>query len=259
MPTRDIPWPPGTPCWLDLSADDVEGARDFYVAVFGWSVTDTGAEFGNYQMCQLDGRSVAGIGGKQDRAVPTAWTVYLASDDVDATAKAVRASGGRVLAEPFDVPGAGRMSIAADSQGAVFGLWQAAGHIGAARYNEPGSFLWADVREPDPDDGRRFYAAVFGHTHRPVDGAPADYTTFHLGADPLGGIGGMLDSPHGTVAHWVAYFAVADADRAAEDAEQAGGTVLTPGHDTPFGRMVTIADPQGGRFTVVGPARPEVG
>src|SRR3546814_2179829 len=57
-----------------------------------------------------------------------AWTTYISVDDADATAKAVVRAGGSVVAEPFDVPGAGRMAILADTEGAAFSVWQAREH-----------------------------------------------------------------------------------------------------------------------------------
>ena len=51
---------------------------------------------------------------------PPSWDVYFASDDVDATAEKAVAAGGKVLREPFDIPGVGRMSVLQDPHGAVF-------------------------------------------------------------------------------------------------------------------------------------------
>ena len=99
---------------------------------------------------------------------------------------------------------------------------------GIGVYNEPGGLIWEDARLTDPEAGKRFYAEVFGYTYQPVPGAPDDYGTFHLGGDPLGGMGGMMGLPEGTPSHWVAYFAVADTDAAVAAVEQAGGTVLMP-------------------------------
>jgi len=254
MTTRDKPWPTGTPCWVDLAVADVAAAKEFYGAVLGWSFTDTGEEYGNYQMCQAAGQNAAGIGPLQNEDQPVAWMLYLASDDADRTAIAIGEQGGTVLAEPFDVPGNGRMCIAIDSQGAAFGVWQADGMNGIDVRGEPGSLAWTDAREPDADDARRFYAAVFGMSYRPVPGAPPDYTTFHLDGDPLGGIGGMMGSPHGTPPHWVVYFGVPDTDAAVATAEGAGATIPAAPEDTPFGRMGFITDPQGANFVVVGPA-----
>jgi len=42
------------------------------------------------------------------------------------------------MVEPFDVFDSGRMTIAADPAGAIFGLWQARTHIGSQLRGEPG-------------------------------------------------------------------------------------------------------------------------
>ena len=57
--------------------------------------------------------------------IPSHWTTYIASDDVDDTAAKIRDAGGTVLMDPFDVFDAGRMTIAQDPTGATFGVWQA--------------------------------------------------------------------------------------------------------------------------------------
>ncbi len=256
MPTRTNPWPTGTPCWVDLSVPDLTTAKAFYGAVFGWSFFDSGAEFGHYHICQVDDRAAAAIGPLQTEGQPTAWTVYLASDDVDGTAKLIGDNGGAVLVEPMDIPGSGRMCIAQDPQGAVFGVWQTAGMHGAEVYMEPGALVWTDVRLPDPDAGRTFYASVFGYRYEPIEGAPPDYTAIRFDAardgESVGGIGGMMGSPEDTPAHWLAYFLVSDADAAAASATAAGGTILAEPFDTPYGRMAGITDPHGATFFVVG-------
>ena len=56
------------------------------------------------------------------------WNTYIWVDDADETADKVRAAGGTVLIEPFDVMDAGRMAVFADPEGAVFCVWQAKEH-----------------------------------------------------------------------------------------------------------------------------------
>ena len=204
MPIRTDPWPTGTPCWVDLAVPDVDAAKEFYAAIFGWEFSDRGEEYGHYQMCQRAGRAAAGIGPLQSEGQPPAWTTYLASDDADDTANKITANGGTILAGPFDIPNSGRMCVALDPQGAAFGVWQAGGHLGAEIYNEPGALVWNEAALPDPEAGRQFYAAVFGYSYQPVEGAGPAYTTFHAGGDPLGGIGGMDTSPPGAPPHWMA-------------------------------------------------------
>jgi uncharacterized protein len=253
MPTRDAPWPPGTPCWVDLAVPDVSAATDFYRSVLGWSFVDTGEEFGHYHVARTNDRAAAAIGPVQQEGQPSAWTVYLATDDADATAKQIAANGGTVLVEPFDIPGNGRMLVAFDTCGGVFGVWQAAGQNGVEIYNEPGSLVWTDARLTDPEAGKRFYAAVFGYTFQPVPGAPDDYGTFQVDGEVAGGIGGMMGGPPDVPAHWLAYFAVADVDAAVDAAERGGATVVMRQQDSAFGRMSILVDPFGATFALNGP------
>ena len=62
MVTRDTPWPEGTPCWVDLSVDDLPKAIAFYQGLFGWEVQRGGPEVGGYSMALIGGKAAAGIG-----------------------------------------------------------------------------------------------------------------------------------------------------------------------------------------------------
>ena len=253
MSRHTEPWPAGTPCWADLSVPDVAAASRFYSEVLGWSVVDPGPEYGGYVIAQVDGDAAAGIGPQSDPG-PVAWTLYFASEDADATAAAVTEAGGTVLLPAGDVGPLGRMFLAADPTGAVFGVWQAGVHIGAGVVNEPGGIAWEDLRTSEPDAAREFYSQVFDFAHSPMPGAPSDYMLFARADDdrPLGGMGPFMDPGAGLPPHWVVYFMVPDADAAQETALAGGGSVATPGFDSPFGRMVGLTDPFGALFWVVG-------
>ena len=43
-------YPPGIPCWVDLSTPGVSNSQVFYCVSFGWEVGDTGPEGGGYAM-----------------------------------------------------------------------------------------------------------------------------------------------------------------------------------------------------------------
>jgi predicted enzyme related to lactoylglutathione lyase len=263
MSTRTDPWPPGTPCWVDLSVPDVAAAVAFYADVLGWTFVDTGADYGGYHIAQVDGRAAAGVGPTMQEGQPSAWTVYFASDDADATAKLIGEHGGSIFVGPMDIPGTGRMIIAADPTGGVFGVWQQTGMIGSGVVDEPGAFAWDDARLADVKTGKRFYADVFGLTYSPLgieaDEEMADYETFTPpgGSDqrPGGGIGGMMGAPPGTPSHWLAYFAVADTDAAVAAAGDGDGSVLMSPDDTPWGRVAVVADPFGAVFGLIGPTQ----
>jgi predicted enzyme related to lactoylglutathione lyase len=253
MSTRTSPWPAGVPCWTDLTVPDVAAASAFYARVLGWELTDSGEEYGGYRIATVRGSAVAGIGPQMGEGSPAAWTLYLASDDVDATAAAVTAHGGSLLFPPGDVGPMGRMCIATDPSGAAFGVWQAGQHIGAGLVNEPGGLHWEDLRSTDPDAARAFYRELFGYRFDAIPMAGADYATFARPGEeaPLGGMGGMMGSPEGTPSHWLVYFGVESTDAAVEAAQAAGGSLLVPAVDSPYGRVAAVADPAGAAFCVI--------
>lgn len=251
MSLRSSPWPPGVPCWVDLAVSDVEAVRSFYTAVLGWDFVRSDAGADRYLLARARGVPAAGVGIRQPGA-PTAWTLSFASDDVDATASAVVAAGGTVVAPPRDVGRLGRTCVAADPTGAAFGVWQHADHIGAGVVNEPGGLTWDDLRSPDPNAARAFYTEVFGFTTTPLPAAGPDYAVYQLPQEvaPLGGMGGMFGAA-GQLAHWLVYFGVADAAAAADAADRSGGSVVVREFDTPYGPMASLLDPAGAAFWVI--------
>lgn len=253
MVTRDTAWPAGTPCWVDLSVDDMAKARAFYSAVFGWSVQEGPPEVGGYSMCEIDGQPVAGIGPKMGPAeMPSAWTTYLATDDADETVSKIKAAGGQVMAEPFDVMDVGRMAIAVDPGGAAFGLWQARLHTGVRLANEPGSLIWNENMSRDFEGNKAFYHAVFGYEYGDMSSDDFRYATLDLGGRPAGGIGEIgADVPAGHPAHWSTYFGVEDTDAAVAKVTELGGRVIQPAWDSPYGRMAVLADDQAAVFSVM--------
>lgn len=228
----------GVPCWVALAVPDVERARRFYGGLFDWDFVPTGpAE----AVATLYGAQVAVVGPP---AEPPGWITCLATPDVRRSAAAVHAAGGRLLREPYDVPDQGRAALAADPQGARFGLWQGGPVPGAGLVNEPGAFTWNEHLSPDPEAARAFYRQVCGVTHdRPRDG----YAVFRAQGLPAGAIG----PSQGAGAAWLTSFATDDADRAADRVRALGGTVLTGPEPTPFGRSALVRDDAGAAFTLI--------
>jgi predicted enzyme related to lactoylglutathione lyase len=124
----------------DLRTNDVEGAKAFYGAVFGWKELD----MGNFSAWTLPGYGdhleelnpgtrermgemgapggfidvVASL-GETSGDEPSHWGLTFGTDDADATAKRAEELGGKVLVPPFDAPWV-RMAIISDPQGATF-------------------------------------------------------------------------------------------------------------------------------------------
>lgn len=251
MVNRDTPWPDGTPCWVDLMTTDATAARQFYGGMFGWDISVGGEETGYYGMATLGGRNVAGI-GQMAGGNPPAWTTYLAIGDADATAAAITTAGGTVLQQPFDVLDVGRMLVAGDPTGAVFGVWQAKSHNGFQIANESNAVTWNEVLTRDRKAAEEFYAAVFGYTYTSFG---EGYSMFEVNGNTAGGIGEFpADAPPEAPSHWRAYFAVDDADAAVARVVELGGSVVRQPQDMPYGRHADVSDPQGAYFAVIAPA-----
>ncbi|MFG2192069.1 VOC family protein [Streptomyces sp. NPDC048639] len=262
MPEISTPYAPGTPCWIDLSAPEQQAALDFYRDLFGWQGEIGPPEYGGYANCELHGKSVAGIMSAQPMGdqppPPTAWTTYFATADADATARAITENGGTVLFPPDDVAALGRMAIAADPDGAVFGIWQAKEFPGAGIANEHGALIWSELATRDPDRARAFYPAALGIGIAPmeIEGVEGmdDYFGINAGGRTVGGMSVQgEDTPKEEPSHWLTYFAVDDTDSTVDALIKAGGQVVRPPFDMPAGRMSVVQDPQGAVFAVITP------
>lgn len=245
---------PGTPAWADLATTDPHGARDFYGELFGWEFDVGPEESGRYTMCRLGGHNVAGMVGKPVENMPTAWTTYIATHDADVVAQRIGDHGGNVFMGPMDVLDQGRLVVATDPTGAVFGLWQAGEHVGATLVNVPGTVIWNELITRDLDAAQEFYSAVFGYEWAEEDtgeGGPR-YRTFALEGRTVGGAMQLPGhEPPGVPSHWGVYFGVADTDAAVATVERLGGGVQLPPTESPYGRLAWVRDPQGGVFSVI--------
>ncbi|MFZ3567636.1 VOC family protein [Streptomyces sp. BH034] len=244
---------PGTPCWVSLMVHGMAATQEFYGALFGWEFRPGPQQLGPYVRALLDGKEVAGIGQlPPDRQLPIAWTPYLASDDVDATAETVRHCGGTVGVGPLDAGEAGRLAIGSDPSGAVFGIWQAAEHAGSAVTGVPGAMAWNELVTRETASVAKFYQAVFGYTEEALVSADFDFLTLHLEGLPVASVHGAGHAlPRDRGPHWMTYFKVVDVDEAVERVADLGGHVVSPAREGSHGRVATVADPEGAEFSVV--------
>jgi len=242
---------PGTPCWVSLMVHGLDATQEFYAALFGWEFSPGPAQLGPYVRAMLDGKEVAGIGRlPADRHLPVAWTPYLASDDAGATAEAIRSCGGTVGVGPLDAADAGRLVIASDPAGAVFGVWQAAAHLGTAVYGTHGTPVWNELLTVETSSVGKFYHAVFGYDTEPADSS--DRLTLRIDGRPVASVHGMGQAlPRGRGPHWMTYFEVEDTDTTAHRVVELGGHVIKAPGQGPGGREATVCDPEGAVFTIV--------
>jgi len=147
----------------------------------------------------------------------------------------------------------GRMAVAADPAGAVFGVWQARSHTGMQVANEPGSVGWNENFSRDMDGNQAFYRAVFGYEYGDMSTPEFRYATLKLDGQEVGGIGAVGNGvPPGVAAHWSTYFLVEDTDAAVATVTKGGGSVTREPWDSPYGRMAVVSDDQGAAFSLMG-------
>jgi hypothetical protein len=261
---------PGVPCWIDTSHPDPDAAVVFYGGLFGWEfeqVMPPGAP-GKYFMARIRGGDVAAISSAPQDGPPQAvWNTYIQVQSADETAAKVRAAGGTVLSEPFDVMDAGRMAVFADPQGAAFCVWEPGRHRGARVINEHGALNFNGLATTDLEAAKAFYGSVFGW--RVLEGGdgfrawaltaygdlleqlqPGNrQRTAEMGVPGFEDVVASVETvAAGTPARWSVTFTVDDADAAAQRTTELGGEVLVAPFDAPWVRMAVLADPQGASF-----------
>ena len=240
----------GVPNWVDVSTRDTAATVEFYSMLFGWEASDQGEEAGHYHMLRKGGLDVAGLGPAQP-GQPTAWSTYLAVDDIDAALEKATAAGGTSMMPVMDVFEQGRMTFLSDPAGAVVGLWEPKAHIGSRIVNEPASPVWHELATRDIDAAQAFYTAVAGWEYVPMDG-PGTYLLCQVSGRPVGGMMPLgAEVPAAAPSSWTVYFGVTDTDASARRVTELGGAALVEPFDTPVGRSAVVRDSTGATFAII--------
>lgn len=244
----------GAPCWITLMARDLQAAHAFYGAVLGWKFRRVrlGAEF---SLAVSDGTPVAGIGALAPALqVPVAWTPYFAVVDADETAARIRERSATVAVGPLRFP-VGRGALAADRDGAVFGIWegQLVSDWQSWRKNAP---AWLRLRTRNAFDAAIFYGEVLDWASGKPGCCEVDYeedeVVLHQHGQVLARLssGAIGTAPDPLIQpRWHIHFPVPDVEATVDRACRHGGSVLGRG-PSPYGVEATLRDPDGGLFTV---------
>jgi uncharacterized protein len=113
----------GSVSWNELATSDLEAAKRFYPARFGWTLGDVMpmGDMGDYQFITHHGVPLGAMMTAASENQPR-WRYYFRVADVDAAKQAVEAGGGTVIHGPQEVPGGDRILIGTDPQGAEFAV-----------------------------------------------------------------------------------------------------------------------------------------
>jgi uncharacterized protein len=235
----------GKVIWHDLVTPDLEAAKRFYSALFGWTFRDIGSD---YSVAYSEGEAVGGIfqrplpaGGQRQPL----WLSFIAVSDVGNAAHTAEHNGAKVLAGPRSHPNRGEQAVLSDPEGAMFGVLASSSGDPPDYLANPGAWIWSAVLVRDPDREATFYQKLF------------DYEVFDLSeGEPLQVVLSSQDYARATIrplapgasgrARWLGFVRVEDAASAASKAQSLGARLLVePRTDRHGGRLAVIADPGG--------------
>ena len=259
-----MPNAPAIFVWHELMTSDAPAATAFYQHVVGWSVEASSTPGMDYTLLSAGGTQVAGLMPLPADAVaagaPPAWVGYVAVPDVDATAAAWQAAGGKVCHPASDIPEVGRFATVADPHGAVLCLFNGSGsdEPPVSQPGTPGTFGWNELYAGSLDAAWPIYSGVLGWAKdMAIDMGPMGTYQLFAAAPGMPALGGMMTRPpEMPTACWEYYINVDAIDAAAGRVRAAGGQVLNGPMQVPGGSwIVNCLDPQGARFSLVAPGR----
>ena len=250
--------------WYELTTPDPEGARAFYEAVVGWSMTaghggDTDYGF----IANTDGGMTGGMRSMTkdmtDSGARPSWLGYIGVDNVDTSVAAIERAGGKTLQAAADIVMAGRVAMVADCCGAPFYVItpnpppDGGESTAFTRFDRLGRCSWNELMATNGETAVAFYTALFGWSlPEPMDMGPmGKYHFIEHDAVPIGAI--MTKMPSDPVPHWNHYFRVASIEIAQAAVKSNGGQVINGPMQVPGDEWIIQGiDPQGATFALVG-------
>jgi predicted enzyme related to lactoylglutathione lyase len=238
--------------WNDLITDNLDAARDFYGALFGWTFEHASGKGGRYVLARSGKVYVAGI--VEVRAANRAakisrWLPYVSVPDVDGSVSKASAAGARIAVAALNV-NLGRVAAIIDPEGAVIGFAR-------IRIGDPddattapglGRVIWTELLASDPQAEARFYGDVVGYEPSTIARRGGQYTFLARDGTNRSGI---VKNPTDAAPVWLTYFGVDDPVAAEGRVTALGGAVVVrASQQLREGSMAVVTDPTGALLVV---------
>jgi predicted enzyme related to lactoylglutathione lyase len=115
--------------WFEIPTDDLERARKFYSALFGWKTKPfpgmTAPEAQNYLHIDTGGADASPDGGMMKRMHPDQpITAYFSVPSVTKFVSKIEKLGGSMCKRKTAVPGMGYFAICQDTENNTFAIWE---------------------------------------------------------------------------------------------------------------------------------------
>jgi uncharacterized protein len=120
----------GTVWWTELRTRNLAATRDFYAGVIGWTPKLVAQDDMNsppaagekgYTLFMMHGEEVAGA-EEIDAGERPGWLTYIEVDNVDEAVARAAKRGGKIVQQPSDIAGVGRVAEIEDPEGNRLGL-----------------------------------------------------------------------------------------------------------------------------------------
>lgn len=246
--------------WRELQTRDLEAAKAFYGALFGWRFETAAMGPGfDYTTFALEGQQ---LGGMMDLAqlphvpqeVPAHWGSYVSVPEVDEAAQRAELHGGQLCLAPQDIPGVGRYALVQDPWGATLHLFRDAHGDPADRPARVGEFCWENLSSPDPVASAGFYTQLLGWTTSAMGESTVFEWAGQAGPEGLASVGPSQDGS----SCWTPFVKVASVEASLTQAQGLGGAVLLPRQviSAELGAFGILQDPTGAALFLFEDARP---
>ncbi|PTM58202.1 VOC family protein [Desmospora activa] len=239
-------------CWLDVKTSDIEVTKRFFHKLLGWDFQSEVIAERVYTKIQIGKHEVGGLTNLKSPVFPPGTlphiSFYVAVESVDMTAARVSGLGGKIILEPFDVPGSGRMATIEDPLGGVLSLWEARSFLGVnTDQGQIGAPGWFELLTTDPMASAEFYTELLGWEQEVRE----PYILFHCRGQAVGGITRMSSQWEGMNTQWMVHFTVKDVEEIIAKAQNLGVRVVIDIQDHPIaGKYTGMLSPDGLLFAI---------
>ena len=120
---------------FEMPANDRDRMADFYSSVFGWNAQKLGEDMGNYVtvsttetdekgMPKMHGAINGGFFPRKNDSPSQYPSLVISVDEINESMQKVKDAGGKILAEPMDIPGIGKYVSFIDTEGNLVSMLQ---------------------------------------------------------------------------------------------------------------------------------------
>lgn len=234
--------------WIDLVTNDAKASKKFFKNLLGWTFEN----HEDYDVSISGTKPVAGI--MEDKQLlqgskTSYWVVSASVSNVDEATRKVKSGGGKVLTEPAEIPGRGKVALVEDAQGAFFSVLHSEAGDPRATAPRNGEWMWAELWTQDPEKAVDFYTDVLGCSSKPLDdGDDQPYFVLKGEKYDFGAITRIPVKDESPI--WIPVLKVENATEVSMEVKKLGGSVLINPVTVSGNKVALVTTPTGAPFLV---------